>query len=330
MNTTQPAHEDDLRIASLQQAYRSGALHPRELIARLRARAAALNPEFRLFIRLLDEAELEPYLAALDGALARRLAALRHPVRDQGQHRPRRRAHHRGLPRLRVHAAAHAPASSQRLIAPAPSRSARPISTSSPPASTARARPRAPAATPCCRRTSRAARARVPRSPSRSAWPASRSAPTPPAPAACRRRSTTWSALKPTLGLLSTARRGARLPHARLRDVFHGHRARGLAAAGTDRGARSARCLQPPQPVVEPRRRLRRPARVPLRRAAARGSRVLRQRARARRCSRSRRRSSRRSAATRVEIDFAPVPARPRACSTKAPGWPSATRWPAR
>ena len=63
---TQPAHADDLRIASLQQAYRSGALRPRELIARLRARAAALNPEFRLFIRLLDDAELAPYLAALE------------------------------------------------------------------------------------------------------------------------------------------------------------------------------------------------------------------------------------------------------------------------
>jgi allophanate hydrolase len=66
MNTIQPAHEDDLRIASLQQAYRSGALRPRALIARLRARAAALNPEFRLFIRLLDDAELAPYLAALE------------------------------------------------------------------------------------------------------------------------------------------------------------------------------------------------------------------------------------------------------------------------
>ena len=66
MNMTQPAHEDELRIACLQEAYRSGALRPRELIARLRARAVGLNPEFRLFIRLLDEVELEPYLAALE------------------------------------------------------------------------------------------------------------------------------------------------------------------------------------------------------------------------------------------------------------------------
>lgn len=70
---TQPAHAHDLRIASLQQAYRSGALHPRELIARLRARAANLNPEFRLFIRLLDETELEPYLAALEARSAQEL-----------------------------------------------------------------------------------------------------------------------------------------------------------------------------------------------------------------------------------------------------------------
>ena len=69
----QAAHEDDLRIASLQQAYRGGALRPRQLIARLRARAAALNPEFRLFIRLLDEAELEPYLAALEARPAQEL-----------------------------------------------------------------------------------------------------------------------------------------------------------------------------------------------------------------------------------------------------------------
>ncbi|MBR0566923.1 allophanate hydrolase [Azoarcus sp. L1K30] len=67
MNTLLPKHPHDLRIDSLQAAYRSGSLTPRALVASLRARSAALNPEYRLFIHLLDEAELEPYLEALDG-----------------------------------------------------------------------------------------------------------------------------------------------------------------------------------------------------------------------------------------------------------------------
>ncbi len=66
MTTALPAHPIDLRFDAVLAAYRSAALTPRTLIARLRARAAALNPEFKLFIHLLDEAELEPYLAALD------------------------------------------------------------------------------------------------------------------------------------------------------------------------------------------------------------------------------------------------------------------------
>ena len=60
-------HLFDLRLDALKVAYRDGSLTPRQLIAALRERAAALNPVFKLFIHLLSAAELEPYLAALDG-----------------------------------------------------------------------------------------------------------------------------------------------------------------------------------------------------------------------------------------------------------------------
>ncbi|MBB6343278.1 allophanate hydrolase [Pseudomonas fluvialis] len=61
-----PAFAHDLRLGALKAAYTSGSLSPRQLIGELRERAAALNPEFNLFIHLLSQAELEPYLAALD------------------------------------------------------------------------------------------------------------------------------------------------------------------------------------------------------------------------------------------------------------------------
>ena len=60
-------HPFDLRLGALKAAYTNGSLSPRQLIGELRERAAALNPEFNLFIHLLSPAELEPYLAALDG-----------------------------------------------------------------------------------------------------------------------------------------------------------------------------------------------------------------------------------------------------------------------
>lgn len=60
-------HEFDLRLDTLRAAYRDGATTPRQLIAALREKAAALNLEFNLFIHLLSPDELEPYLAALDG-----------------------------------------------------------------------------------------------------------------------------------------------------------------------------------------------------------------------------------------------------------------------
>ena len=56
----------DLRLATLRAAYREGRATPRQLIAELRAKAAALNPDYHLFIHLLSLEELEPYLAALE------------------------------------------------------------------------------------------------------------------------------------------------------------------------------------------------------------------------------------------------------------------------
>ncbi|WP_300656471.1 allophanate hydrolase [Pseudomonas sp.] len=60
-------HEFDLRLDAVKAAYQNGSTTPRQLIAALREQAAALNPEFHLFIHLLTAEELEPYLAALDG-----------------------------------------------------------------------------------------------------------------------------------------------------------------------------------------------------------------------------------------------------------------------
>jgi allophanate hydrolase len=57
---------DDLSLATLRAAYRAAALRPRALMAQLRERALAANPDFHLYITLLDQAQLEPYLAALD------------------------------------------------------------------------------------------------------------------------------------------------------------------------------------------------------------------------------------------------------------------------
>lgn len=61
-------HRFNLSLTALRQAYRRGDFTPRSLMAQLRERAAQLNPEFHLFITLLDAAGQEPYLAALDGA----------------------------------------------------------------------------------------------------------------------------------------------------------------------------------------------------------------------------------------------------------------------
>ena len=57
----------DLRLATLAANYRNGNTTPRALLAAIRQRAEALNPEFNLFIHLLSEAEQAPFLAALEG-----------------------------------------------------------------------------------------------------------------------------------------------------------------------------------------------------------------------------------------------------------------------
>ncbi|SAK66847.1 amidase [Caballeronia temeraria] len=56
----------DLRLPALRAAYREGRATPRALIGTLRERAAMLNPDYRLFIHLLSDEEIEPYFAALD------------------------------------------------------------------------------------------------------------------------------------------------------------------------------------------------------------------------------------------------------------------------
>jgi allophanate hydrolase len=57
----------NLQLDALRNAYRHGSLTPRQLLLSLRDKAAALNPDYHLFIHLLSVEELEPYLAALDG-----------------------------------------------------------------------------------------------------------------------------------------------------------------------------------------------------------------------------------------------------------------------
>lgn len=60
-------HSFDLRLSTLATGYCDGRLTPRALMAELRQRASALNPEYQLFIHILTAEEQEPWLAALDG-----------------------------------------------------------------------------------------------------------------------------------------------------------------------------------------------------------------------------------------------------------------------
>jgi allophanate hydrolase len=57
----------NLQLDALRSAYRDGSTTPRQLLLGLRDKAAALNPDYHLFIHLLSVEELEPYLVALDG-----------------------------------------------------------------------------------------------------------------------------------------------------------------------------------------------------------------------------------------------------------------------
>ncbi|MFC3608234.1 allophanate hydrolase [Stutzerimonas tarimensis] len=63
----------DLRLDTLRAAYGEGTTTPRRLILDLREKASELNGEFNAFIHLLSAAELEPYLAVLDGKSANEL-----------------------------------------------------------------------------------------------------------------------------------------------------------------------------------------------------------------------------------------------------------------
>ena len=147
----------------------------------------------------------------------------------------------------------------------------------------------------------------------------SRSAPTPPGRAACPAALNNIVGLKPTFGALSTARRGAGLPHARLRlDLRSDGRRRlgGLqAAAGFDaadpyarRVAVAALGVAPP-PLDDRHARARRSGSSATRRIGRLS------RPRLQRCRRSARAWSR--SISRRSTRW------PR-CSTRAPGWPSA------
>lgn len=57
----------NLQLDVLRNAYRDGSTTPRQVLLSLREKAAALNPDYHLFIHLLSAEELEPYLAALEG-----------------------------------------------------------------------------------------------------------------------------------------------------------------------------------------------------------------------------------------------------------------------
>ena len=71
-----PMPSFDLRLSTLRAAYRAKDTTPAKLIGELRAKAAALNPEFNLFIHLLTDTEIAPYLDALDAVDARDIDSL--------------------------------------------------------------------------------------------------------------------------------------------------------------------------------------------------------------------------------------------------------------
>ena len=177
-------------IAALRKGYAEGRWSVKAVAEAVLARAAAAEAvDPAIWIARVAPERL---LARRGGARRqgpRRPAAVRRSVRGQGQHRRRRTADHRRLPRFRLSARAFGDRRSSGCARPARCSSARPISTSSPPASSACARPTARRAARSIRATSRAARAPARRSPWRAAWSVSRSAPTPPARAASRPRS---------------------------------------------------------------------------------------------------------------------------------------------
>ncbi len=95
-----PAAEHDASgIAQLLDAYRAGATDPRKVVEELIARKHEADA-FNVWICRVDDARLAQSRRGTGAAVARLTAAVRHPVRHQGQHRlrarcpPRRVARH--------------------------------------------------------------------------------------------------------------------------------------------------------------------------------------------------------------------------------------------
>lgn len=59
-------HPYNLQLDALKSAYTNNELSPRELIKTLRERAFQFNAEYKLFIHILTEEELEPYLTKIE------------------------------------------------------------------------------------------------------------------------------------------------------------------------------------------------------------------------------------------------------------------------
>ncbi len=146
-----------LRLDNLRDAYRNGNITPRKLLLALREKAAALNPDYHLFIHLLSPEELEPFLTALEGADPESLPLYGVPfaIKDN--------IDLAGIPTTAACPAfAYVPKRSatvvEQLLALGAVPWGRPTSINSPPGSTAPAPPTAPVATACWRIIRRVAR----------------------------------------------------------------------------------------------------------------------------------------------------------------------------
>ena len=179
-------------VAAIVAAHRAGTVSPAQTVARSFQRIRDHNDP-AIFISLRDEKEAMAEAEALTAKDAGAASAVRRSRRGKGQYRRRRLAHHRRLPGLRLFAGARRDRRWRGCARPAPSSSARPISISSPPASSACARPMAFPTIRCAAISFRADRVRARRWRCRPDWCRWRWAPIPRAPAACRRCSTTSS-----------------------------------------------------------------------------------------------------------------------------------------
>ena len=133
-------------VAAIVEAHRSGASSPEDTIARSYARIRA-HDDPAIFITLRDEADARRRGAALAAKAARTLPLYGIPFAVKDNIDVAGIADHRRLPGLRLHAGQGRHRASRGCARPARSSSARPISTSSPPAWSACARPTACRAT---------------------------------------------------------------------------------------------------------------------------------------------------------------------------------------